>query len=116
MTPSSSYYESVNPDLLSRIPADAKRVLEIGCGSGMLGKAYKSINKDVTYIGIELMEEPASKAMHCIDHVIVGDMNNEVIISRLASMDKFDCIIFGDVLEHLINPAKVLVRLIPFPV
>ena len=114
MTPSSSYYESVNPDLLSRIPADAKRVLEIGCGSGMLGKAYKSINMDVTYIGIELMEEPAAKAMHYIDHVIVGDMNNEIIISQLASEDKFDCIIFGDVLEHLINPTKALVRLIPF--
>ena len=37
-----NYYGNVNPELLERIPLSAQRVLEIGCGQGRLGEAFKS--------------------------------------------------------------------------
>ena len=50
-----SYYRNVNPDLLDRIPLNAQTVVEVGCGSGALGSAYKLRNPQVHYIGVEAM-------------------------------------------------------------
>ena len=49
------------PDLLHRIPVTAEAVLEIGCGSGALGEAYKRINPTATYIGVEIMPDQLLK-------------------------------------------------------
>ena len=68
-----SYYRNVNPDLLDRIPLNAKTVVEIGCGSGALGGAYKLRNPQVYYIGVEAMSEPAAEASNVLDQVIVGN-------------------------------------------
>ena len=48
-----SYYRNVNPDLLDRIPLNIQAVLEVGCGTGALGGAYKLRNPQVHYIGVE---------------------------------------------------------------
>ena len=39
-----TYYSNANPDLLAKIPVTAKRVLEIGCGTGGFARAYRDIN------------------------------------------------------------------------
>ncbi len=62
-----AYYEQANPDLLYRIPVNASVVLEVGCGGGALGAAYKAINPDATYVGLELMEQPAARARQRLD-------------------------------------------------
>ena len=104
MAPTEQYYEQVNPDLLYRIPATSSAVLEVGCGSGALGRAFKSINPNTTYIGIELMAEPAAKARESLDYVIQCDISNHKITELPGGINQVDCLIFGDVLEHLIDP------------
>ena len=60
MAQSKSYYEQANPDLLQ----DTR-----GCQNGpgdriwprWSGKAYKAINPNVTYIGIEVVPEQVKK-------------------------------------------------------
>jgi len=47
------YYNRVNPDLLRLMPPDAAIVLEAGCGAGALAEAYRRINNQVVYLGIE---------------------------------------------------------------
>jgi 2-polyprenyl-3-methyl-5-hydroxy-6-metoxy-1,4-benzoquinol methylase len=106
-----SYYGNVNVDLLDRLPLDAGQVVEIGCGEGALGRAFKRRNPGVRYIGVELFEEAASTARQRLDEVIVGSIETPEVRreleARLAGRS-IDALIFGDVLEHLRDPWEVL--------
>lgn len=108
MALSQSYYRNVNPDLLERIPLNAQTVVEVGCGTGALGAAYKQRNPQVHYIGVEAMSEPASEASKVLDQVIVGNAEDPLLFS--ASLADVDCLVYGDVLEHLVNPWDCLRR------
>lgn len=100
------YYEGINPYILSLIPADARRVLDVGCGSGLLGKELKA--KGVDHVtGIEVNPEAASRAKAHLDRVLVGDVEQ---IEVGFSEGEFEWIIFGDVLEHLRDPWQLLKR------
>jgi 2-polyprenyl-3-methyl-5-hydroxy-6-metoxy-1,4-benzoquinol methylase len=106
------YYDQVNPDLLYRIPVWAKCVLEVGCGAGALGAAYKTINPEATVVGLELNPEQAESARTRIDHVITGDVDRHATPSLPAGLgtgaSPVDCLVYGDVLEHLRDPEAVL--------
>tara|TARA_B000000565_G_scaffold138454_1_gene104528 strand:+ start:1358 stop:3073 length:1716 start_codon:yes stop_codon:yes gene_type:complete len=113
MAQAGRYYEQANPDLLTRIPVTATAVLEIGCGAGALGDAYKAINPTATYIGVELMPGPAEQARKVLDYVIEGDISELKVLGLPKKINKIDCLIFGDVLEHLVDPQKVIKMLLP---
>jgi len=93
-------------DILSMVPNEARRVLEIGCGIGALGEKIRQRNNaEVT--GIEIDERMAGVAKGKLDRVIIGDVEENYLRQGLAPR-YFDCIIFADVLEHLKNPWSVL--------
>lgn len=104
--PLPDYYSRINNDLLNRIPLDAKGVLEIGCGAGALGAAYKRRNPDCFYAGVELMADPAAYAQSRLDHVQVLNVDKDPLI--LPHDQDFNCLIYGDVLEHLRDPWATL--------
>ena len=114
MAPADRYYEQANPDLLYRIPVTASAVLEVGCGAGALGRAFKRINPTTTYIGVELMPGPAAQARDVLDHVIEGDISQQPLTTLPGNIQQVDCLVFGDVLEHLVDPAAVLRQLLPW--
>ena len=105
------YHDRVNPDLLQRIPVTARTVLEVGCGGGALGAAFKAINPDCNYIGIEQEPEAARRARAHLDQVISGDVESEGLI--LPDLPPLDALVYGDVLEHLRDPWAVLARQVP---
>jgi 2-polyprenyl-3-methyl-5-hydroxy-6-metoxy-1,4-benzoquinol methylase len=82
-------------------------VLDVGCGIGYFGKSIKEKTSAEVW-GIELDEESAKIAESNIDKVIVGDVNQ--IIETLPEKH-FDCIVFNDVLEHLVDPYSVLLNI-----
>ena len=96
--PADHYYEQANPDLLYRIPVTARAVLEVGWKRA---REFKAVNPDCTYIGIELMPEPATKARNVLDHVIEGNINELTLDKLPGNTEKLDCLVFGDVLEHI---------------
>jgi 2-polyprenyl-3-methyl-5-hydroxy-6-metoxy-1,4-benzoquinol methylase len=102
-----NYYGNVNPDLLAKIPVTAKRVLEVGCGSARLGEAFKSRSPQSKYFGIELFESAANEAELVLDGVICGNIEQDSSIALNLS-SSFDTLVIGDVLEHLLDPWKVL--------
>jgi 2-polyprenyl-3-methyl-5-hydroxy-6-metoxy-1,4-benzoquinol methylase len=105
-----NYYGNVNPDLLSKIPVTAKRVLEVGCGSARLGKAFKARSPQSQYFGIELFESAAKEAAKVLDGVICANIEQDTAVALNLSLS-FDTLVFGDVLEHLQDPWKVLTEL-----
>lgn len=103
ITPNCLIYKAVNQPVLLRVPKTTKRVLDIGCGTGSLGKKIKQyINCEVVGITYsKLEEEGASK---CLDRVIIGDINS----FSTHNLGEFDCIICSHILEHLYQPQSLL--------
>jgi SAM-dependent methyltransferase len=102
-----AYPDMPNPDLLDRIPLDARVVLDVGCGSGALGAAYKRRNPVCRVLGIESDPEAARLAATRLDDVVNTDVEADPMPFPGVAID---CIIYGDVLEHLRDPWRVLKR------
>ncbi|MBF0176048.1 MAG: class I SAM-dependent methyltransferase [Magnetococcales bacterium] len=104
------YFLGDRPEVIQRVPEWAKSVLDVGCGAGLLGKKLKE--RGVSRVtGIELNPEAAQLATRHLDAVYTGDAAS---IPLDFAPGEFDTIIFADVLEHLVNPGGLLVRLRPY--
>jgi SAM-dependent methyltransferase len=96
-------YESLNQPVLLRVSKTAKRVLDIGCGAGSIGREIKQgINSEV--IGVTYSEQEAQRASNCLDRVIISDLNS----FAPHELGQFDCIICSHILEHLYHPQTLL--------
>lgn len=82
-----------------------KQVVEFGCASGHF--AHIINNRGCTVTGVEINPVAAEIAKQYCQEVIVADLDF-VSIREILPNQKFDVAIFGDVLEHLRNPWKVL--------
>jgi SAM-dependent methyltransferase len=97
------YYEQARPEVAALVPPECRRVLEVGCAGGELGRLLQARGHRVT--GIELVPEVAERARRWLDLVVTADVETEGFPFPPAS---FDAIVFADVLEHLIDPWRVL--------
>ena len=80
------------------------RVLDAGCGAGIMARALGE--KGCVVTGFEYVRDRALAAeAHCA-RVIVGDLESGADRAQLRG--PFDVILFGDVLEHLRRPGEVL--------
>ena len=83
-----------------------KRVLEFGCGPGHMSKVLsEKMGCDVT--GIEVDMEAASSARRYCSRVVELDLDKEDPRQYLNGQ-KFDVLLFADVLEHLKDPWRLL--------
>jgi SAM-dependent methyltransferase len=101
-----SYPDHPNSDLLERIPLDAAVVLDVGCGAGSLGAAYRRFNPRARLLGIDMDPAAAEIAARRLDEVAVVDVEHDPLPFELDR--PIDCIIYGDVLEHLRDPWSLL--------
>ncbi len=99
----SNYFECHRREMLPFVPADCHRVLDVGCGIGGFGESLKR-TRDVEVWGIEPVESAAKKAAAKLDEVIHGRFNSEAGLP----VGNFDCVVFNDVLEHLLDPEEAL--------
>lgn len=90
--------------MLQFIPENANKVLDVGCGEGTFGGLIKSV-RDVEVWGVEICKDAAVLAEIKLDKVLVGTIEE---CSKKLPFNYFDCVIFNDVLEHLIDPWIVL--------
>lgn len=99
-------YDNLREDILTFIPKDAKRILDVGCGTGKLLSRLQSEGKEC--YGIEPSKEASEIAkinLGNTDKIInksIEDAINEI------PNDYFDVILFLDVLEHLIDPLNII--------
>ncbi len=96
-----------SPDLIDVLPLSVKRVIDIGCGIGEIAKEYHARGEPEYYLGIEITPDDAEVAKQHCSEVWVGNIEefDDNVWDQLAN---FDLWVFGDVLEHLYDPWKVL--------
>ncbi len=103
-TKTETYYSYNRQEMLKFIPKNSKTILEFGCGKGYFGKLVKS-TYSVEYWGVEIDSNSANIATKHIDKIFRGAI--EELIDNLPK-NNFDCIVFNDVLEHLVDPYTIL--------
>ena len=108
-----NYYQSINRVLFHQVPESALRILEIGCASGMFGAALKEQNPQRYIVGVEYVPVVAEVAKTRLDEVYAFDVQSNDLPDSIA-LQSFDCIVCGDVLEHLTEATAVLKKLLPY--
>jgi 2-polyprenyl-3-methyl-5-hydroxy-6-metoxy-1,4-benzoquinol methylase len=99
------YYAQERSEMLSFIPENISLLLDVGCSSGAFGKLIKDSRPGCEVWGIEPDPEAAKVADQRLDKVINGVFQND---NPDICGQKFDAIVFNDVLEHLVDPLTVL--------
>lgn len=85
--------------------ANNRRVLDVGAAHGYLAASLRDRGFRVT--AIEGNPDLAREAANYCDEIVVADLDGPLPILR----DRFDVIIYGDVLEHLKDPKGVLISI-----
>ena len=105
------YYSQDRSEMLDFVPTGVRRMLEVGCGAGEFAAAIRARNPEVVVWGVEPAHEAARIAAGRLDEVICKPF--EAGIPELDGQ-KFDCVVFNDVLEHIPDPEKTLRETRPY--
>lgn len=103
----SEYSGIIRNDLISKIDNDLEEninVLEIGCGMGATLLEIKNTYKNSSVYGIEISESAGKLAKNSAN-VLIGNVEEMQLDYEKGF---FDYIILGDVIEHLIDPWKLV--------
>ena len=99
------YYDNYRSDIIPLLPKHSARALEIGCGTGNT-LAYLKANGycDWTY-GVEMFPEALDRAASNVDILYSCNIEGAVLPIEPHRINLILCL---DVLEHLVNPEKVI--------
>lgn len=96
---------------VARLVGQGKRVLELGCGPGMITRLLAGQQCRVTALEMDAQAIEAV-AQYC-ETVHACDLNDPTWPAKLAAAERFEVIVAGDVLEHLVDPWATVERLVP---
>jgi SAM-dependent methyltransferase len=98
-----AYHTQSRPDVAALVPPECWRVLDVGCGAGASGALLRQRGHHVT--GVELLPDVAAQARRALDVVVTTDVDSAGLPFPPNS---FDAILFADVLEHFVDPWRVV--------
>jgi SAM-dependent methyltransferase len=100
----SQFAVNERPDIEELVPPHTQALLDVGCGTGRLGGSLKTLGIP-RVVGVELNPRAAAEARSMLDEVVVADIEKDPLPFADGS---FDCIVYGDILEHLVDPWTTL--------
>ncbi len=103
----SDYFRQERRDIEAVIPDNVMKILDVGCGEGLLGKRLLGKGAEEV-VGVEITPDICKIARGNLTDVICGNIEE---IDLPFEEGYFDCIIFADVLEHMKEPLSLLKRL-----
>jgi len=103
-------YDAFNIEVFNQVPAGAINILDVGCGTGIMGKVLKDTNGSRIISGVTYSNDERDIAINVLDEIWVTDLNNDIPdFGR-----QYDCIILSHILEHTFYPQKVLTEVSAF--
>ena len=106
-TVTETFTKAAGKTFFVHVPFKAGKILDIGCANGLFGELLKKRQR-CTVTGIDTDPELINVAKGRLDNVIHGDVGT---IIEGGSLGTYDCIVCGDLIEHLNNPWKVVKEL-----
>jgi SAM-dependent methyltransferase len=97
-------------DLAVKVPQGARAVLDVGCSGGATSEALRRRGV-ARIVGIEPDPEDAARASRLYDRVLACSLED---VPAGEFRQEFDAVLFGDVLEHLVDPSDALTRVRPW--
>ncbi len=94
-------------DVTRRFPATIRRLLDVGCGGGEAASALCRARPGLAAVGIERDSAASALARQRLADVRQGDAG-AVLRDLAAAGERFDSLLFADVLEHFDDPIGVL--------
>ncbi len=82
-----------------------KNVLDVGCAAGDTAEAL--VARGCTVSGVDIDAEAAEPARSVLEDLVIADIDRNPLSEHFKA-ESFDAIIFGDVLEHLLDPWAAL--------
>lgn len=112
-TKDATYFRQVRVDLISLLPDNrSQKILEIGSGGGNTLVEIKSRSLASEVVGSDIFSlDNSNQRNPLIDKFIIADLEKDDLELPL---EYFDVILAGDVLEHLVDPWKVIENLTKF--
>jgi 2-polyprenyl-3-methyl-5-hydroxy-6-metoxy-1,4-benzoquinol methylase len=101
--PFKDYFEQTRSEMLEFVPSNCRRALDVGCSSGGFAASLKN-SRGIEVWGIEPFDSAAIQARPRLDNVIQDTFPPRVALPEAY----FDCVIFNDVLEHLVDPESAI--------
>lgn len=103
-----AYYQCPRRELEPFVPIHTRRLLDVGCGQGLLASTLKRERRLEEASGIEIIESAWREARQVLDTCLLGSIEE---MELPFPEEHFDCIICADVLEHLVEPSEALRKL-----
>jgi 2-polyprenyl-3-methyl-5-hydroxy-6-metoxy-1,4-benzoquinol methylase len=101
------YSKKYNPYVYREIPPN-KKILDLGCNTGLLGEALIK-NKGCRVYGADYSKEAIKIARKKLNKVVLCDLEKDIPFKK----EKFDIIILADIIEHLRYPEDFVLKLKP---
>ena len=98
-----NYYNNTRSEMLEFIPSECKIILEVGCGEGLFGEQLIQ-QRGAEVWGVEPSSAAATRAATRLTRIYHGNYDGTIALPE----NYFDCIVFNDVLEHMIDPWSIL--------
>jgi 2-polyprenyl-3-methyl-5-hydroxy-6-metoxy-1,4-benzoquinol methylase len=102
------YYDGVRKEILPLVPKHSSRVLEIGCSQGNTLLYLKDNGYCDWTCGVDLFADAVELAKPKLDEVYQANIEETILPIEAESIDLILCL---DVLEHLVDPHKVVAYL-----
>ncbi len=104
------YSDAGNEFVADQVPQSAKRILDIGCGSGDTAKLIKRRIPGAHVEGITYNAAEARAADEILDRVHTFDIEQDL---PAGFGRDFDVLLFSHIVEHLRSPRTVVRRFLP---